>query len=81
MDRHALSVLRRVQPPDPDIDRFTADLDDPALRTAAQQSSISAQRLGVNSVPFFVASDTAFSGAQPIDAFRTVLDDAIAAAK
>lgn len=39
------------------------------------------QRLGVGSVPFFVAGDTAFSGAQPIDVFRNVLDDAIAAAK
>lgn len=65
----------------PDIARFTDDLDDPALRTAVQQSTISSQRLGVTSVPFFVAGDTPFSGAQPIDVFRKVLDAAIAAAR
>lgn len=65
----------------PDLARFTADLDDPALRTAVRESTTSAQRLGVNSVPFFVAGDTPFSGAQPIDVFRSVLDDAVAAAK
>lgn len=65
----------------PDVARFSADLDDPALRTAVRQSTVSAQRLGVTSVPFFVAGDTAFSGAQPVDVFRDVLDDAIAAAR
>ncbi|MBW1639299.1 thioredoxin domain-containing protein [Microbacterium resistens] len=62
----------------PDLDRFTADLDDPAVRAAAQASTAEAQRLGVSAVPFFVANDTALSGAQPVAVFRDFLDRAIA---
>ncbi|MEU5950397.1 thioredoxin domain-containing protein [Micromonospora sp. NPDC047465] len=65
----------------PDIDRYTADLDDPKLRAAAQESTRSAQQLGVNSVPFFVAGTTALSGAQPIGTFREFLDTALAQAE
>lgn len=62
----------------PDIERFTTDLDDPTLREAAQASTLSAQQLGVNSVPFFVAGDTALSGAQPLASFQKLLDAALA---
>ncbi|MCT2223183.1 DsbA family protein [Microbacterium paraoxydans] len=61
----------------PDLAQFTADLDDPALHEAAQQSTTDAQRLGVNAVPFFVAGDTALSGAQPLSVFRGFLDQAL----
>lgn len=63
----------------PDIGRFTADLDDPKLAAAVQQSTIAAQQIGVNSVPFFVVGNQAVSGAQPIDTFRSFLDTALAA--
>lgn len=65
----------------PDIARFTADLDDPELLAAVRTSTTTAQRLGVNSVPFFVVGNQALSGAQPIDAFRQFLDDALAEAE
>ena len=61
----------------PDMPRFEADLDDPALRTAVQDSTRAAQQLGVTSVPFFVAGDRAVAGAHPIDTFRTLLDSAL----
>ncbi|MEV8517077.1 thioredoxin domain-containing protein [Dactylosporangium sp. NPDC051484] len=61
----------------PDISRFTADLDDTGLRAAAQASNTTAARVGVTSVPFFVAGDTALAGAQPISVFREFLDAAI----
>jgi protein-disulfide isomerase len=61
----------------PDMRRFEADLDDPALRTAVQDSTRAAQQLGVTSVPFFVAGDRAVAGAHPIDTFRTLLDAAL----
>ncbi|MEV6932529.1 thioredoxin domain-containing protein [Dactylosporangium sp. NPDC051485] len=64
----------------PDIERFTADLDDSGLRAAAQASNSEAARLGVTSVPFFVAGDSALSGAQPTSVFRQYLDAAIAKA-
>lgn len=61
-----------------DLARFQRDLDSPILRAAASQSTFDAQQLGVNSVPFFLVGETAFSGAQPIDVFRQMLDQAIA---
>lgn len=64
-----------------DLDRFTADLDDPALRAAAQQTTATAQQLGVTSVPFFVAGNTALAGAQPVDVFRDYLDAAVEQAR
>ncbi|MEV3961934.1 thioredoxin domain-containing protein [Nocardia sp. NPDC050193] len=62
----------------PDMARFTADLDDPAIRDAAQASTREAQQIGVNSVPFFVAGDTALAGSQPIETFRELIDTAAA---
>ncbi|AZZ49875.1 disulfide bond formation protein [Rathayibacter rathayi] len=64
----------------PDLARFEADLDDPALLAAVKQDTVDAQRLGATSVPFFAASGTAVSGAQPIERFRTFLDAALAGA-
>ncbi|MEJ6488609.1 thioredoxin domain-containing protein [Leucobacter sp. USCH14] len=64
----------------PDIAKFKADLEDPALRAAVQQSTSTAQQLGVTGVPFFAVGTDALSGAQPIDAFRKFLDTAIEAA-
>ena len=63
-----------------DIEQFTADLDDPAIRTAAEQSTAYAQQVGVNAVPFFLAGDVALSGAQPVDVFRDYLDRAVESA-
>lgn len=64
-----------------DVDRFAADLDDPDLREAVQASTLAAQQLGVNSVPFFVAGNTAVAGAQPATVFRDFLDAALAEAE
>lgn len=62
----------------PDIQQFTVDLDDPELRADAQASTESAQQLGVTAVPFFVAGETAVSGAQPTATFQEFLDQALA---
>ncbi|WP_255583803.1 thioredoxin domain-containing protein [Dietzia sp. ANT_WB102] len=64
----------------PDIARFTADLDDPALEQKVRAGTQQAQQLGVTAVPFFVAGQTALSGAQPASTFREYLDEAVAAA-
>jgi protein-disulfide isomerase len=64
----------------PDIARFTADLDSEPLHQLAQQSTTTAQGLGVSSVPFFVAGENSIAGAQPIEVFRGFLDDALAKA-
>jgi predicted DsbA family dithiol-disulfide isomerase len=64
----------------PDLDRFAVDLDAGTLQDAVAQSTQDAQQLGVSSVPFFVAGDTALAGAQPIEVFRAYLDDALSKA-
>lgn len=65
----------------PDMAQFTADLDDPDVRAAAQKSTAFAQQIGVNAVPFFVAGDVALSGAQPTAIFREYLDQAVEEAR
>ncbi len=65
----------------PDIDRFTADLDDPEIRADAQASTQYSQQIGVTAVPFFFAGDMALSGAQPTATFQEFLDQALAQAK
>lgn len=64
----------------PDIDLFTADLDRADLRAAVEASTAWTQQLGITSVPFFVAGNQAISGAQPIEVFRQLLDEQLAAA-
>lgn len=65
----------------PDMEQFIADLDDPDLREDVQASTQQAQQLGVTAVPFFVAGNTALSGAQSVDVFREFLDQAAAEAE
>lgn len=65
----------------PNMAQFIADLDDPQLRDDAQAATLGAQQMGVTAVPFFVAGQTALSGAQPESTFRDYLDDAVAAAE
>lgn len=65
----------------PDLKLFESDLDDPELQMAVHNSTTSAQQLGVNSVPFFVADGVAIAGAQPMENFRQFLDNALAQAQ
>ena len=64
----------------PDLAAFEADLDRADLAEAVTASTAQAQQLGVTGVPFFVAGDQALSGAQPIENFRALLDEQLAAA-
>lgn len=56
-----------------DIDKFTADLDDPALLQAVETDLGEGRQLGISGVPAFLVGDTPISGAQPIEVFRQVL--------
>ncbi|HLS64062.1 MAG TPA: DsbA family protein [Ruania sp.] len=62
----------------PDLEQFTADLDDPELRADVDESTQYSQQLGVTAVPFFVAGESALSGAQPTPSFAAFLDQALA---
>lgn len=61
----------------PDLDAFTAALDDRSRSEAVHRATNEAQRIGVQAVPFFVVGDQAISGAQPIDTFRSLLDQSL----
>ncbi|MFF2389475.1 DsbA family protein [Agromyces sp. NPDC058104] len=64
----------------PDLATFEADLDRADLHDAVAASTAQAQQLGVTGVPFFVVGDQALSGAQPLDAVRSFLDEQLLAA-
>lgn len=64
-----------------DLERFAQDMDKPEHAQAVADSTAQAQQLGVTGVPFFVVDGQAMSGAQPIESFRALLDDAVAAAQ
>ena len=65
----------------PDLTKFEADMTRADLQEAVAQSTAQAQQLGVSGVPFFAVDGQALSGAQPVDTFRALLDEAVDAAK
>src|SRR5699024_1710251 len=60
----------------PDLDAFEAVLNDDAVRADVQAATAEAQRIGVQAVPFFVVGNQAISGAQPLEVFEALLDEA-----
>ncbi len=65
----------------PDLAKFEADMTRSDLQDAVAQSTAQAQQLGVTGVPFFAVDGQALSGAQPVETFRALLDEAVDAAK
>lgn len=65
----------------PDMEQFTDDLDSSELRQNVQNNTQHAQQLGVSAVPFFVAGETALSGAQPTSSFEQFIDQALTEAQ
>lgn len=63
-----------------DLTRFEADMQRQDLVEAVHQSTERAQQLGVTGVPFFAVGGQALSGAQPIESFRTFIDQQLAQA-
>lgn len=63
-----------------DMARFEADLSRPDLRQAVEDATSAAGRVGVTVVPFFLIGDVAFSGAQPLATFESVIDAQLAKA-
>lgn len=60
-----------------DLAAFEKRLDDQELADSVDMRTITAQQMGVTSVPFFLVGDTAFSGAQPLEIFEKVLTEEI----
>lgn len=64
----------------PDIAKFTADLDDPQLLADVQKDLTEGRQIGLSGVPAFLVGDTPVVGAQPVDVFRTAIDQELAEA-
>lgn len=63
-----------------DTARFSADLGDQKLRDAIEKDFSEGQRIGVTGTPAFLVNGTPIMGAQPVDVFEHVIDQARAAA-
>jgi protein-disulfide isomerase len=63
-----------------DTTRFTADLGDPTLRDAVEKDFMEGQRIGVTGTPAFLVNGTPIIGAQPLDVFERIIEQARAAA-
>lgn len=62
----------------PDIDAFTADLEDPKLAAAVQEDFDEGAALGVPATPSFVINGYPLRGAQPLAEFEKVIDRVVA---
>ena len=64
-----------------DRERFTHCLDSHAEEPAVRASREEGRALGVRSTPTFMVNGTPLVGAQPVDAFRQAIDDALRKAR
>lgn len=65
----------------PDLAKFAADLKSPELLALVEADKNEATSLGLNSTPTFVINNQAIPGAQPMEIFTQVIDEALAKAK
>lgn len=63
-----------------DVDRFRQDMADPDVAKAVDADYSEAQKLGISGTPTFLVNGKPAVGAQPIDTFRTMIEDAAKAA-
>lgn len=60
----------------PDIERFKADMNDPAAYEAIRTDATQAAQLGVSATPTFVVNGDPIMGAQPLQAFVRSIEQA-----
>ena len=63
-----------------DVDRFTKDLDSHAHKAAIDEMTGEAMRVGASGTPASFVNGRYLSGAQPYEAFKKLVDEAIAKA-
>lgn len=61
---------------DLDVGAFDAALDDPALAERVQAEAVQAQSLGITGTPAFIIGGYPLVGAQPLEAFVSVIENA-----
>ena len=57
-----------------DVDKFKADMNSPDTEKAIADDTAQAQKLGVNGTPGFFVNGVMISGAQPLPAFKAIID-------
>jgi protein-disulfide isomerase len=57
------------------VDKFTKDLDDPELKAWVKADMEEGSKNGVNGTPATFINGRLVSGAQPFDAFKTIIDE------
>ena len=60
----------------PNLDQFMKDLKDPAAMKQVDAETTGAQRLGINSTPFFIINNRFISGAWPYEHFAATIEAA-----
>lgn len=60
----------------PDLEKFRADLTDPALRQQVLDDSTEARQLGITGTPFFVINTHVINGAEPTENFISAIERA-----
>lgn len=63
-----------------DVDAFTVALDDPAHAQRVVREAQESTAIGVSSTPTFIVGNTPVRGAQPVSAFRDVIEQELQAA-
>ncbi|MDD0857039.1 thioredoxin domain-containing protein [Arthrobacter alpinus] len=65
----------------PDMATFAADLKSPHLLALVKADLDEGTALGLNSTPTFVINNQSIPGAQPLEIFSSVIDEALAQVK
>ncbi len=65
----------------PDMEKFQTDMNSPELLELVRADLAEGTGLGLNSTPTFVINNQAIPGAQPMEIFTQVIDEALAQAK
>jgi protein-disulfide isomerase len=61
-----------------DMTRFTTDLESATLKAVLDRDLAEGSKLGITGTPTFFINGVPLVGAQPIEAFTTVIDKALA---
>lgn len=65
----------------PDIERFKADMNDPAVDRAIRADTTEGESIGVSATPTFIVNGDPIMGAQPLPTFVSAIEQARAAAR
>ena len=57
------------------VDKFKSDMDSAKIKAKIAKDQADAQKAGANGTPTFLVNGRQFVGAQPVDAFKKIIDE------